>query len=70
MIEFLCTQIYVTTTRNGNDTNIQLDNVIRRVTANNKDEAMGKFLRSISHLKHQSKTDPQIYQLDQLITVK
>lgn len=66
MIEFLIVQQIVEQSV-GN--NITMNAIIRIVTAETKEAAIGKFVIATSHIKPEKKLELLVYQLNQVSTV-
>ena len=70
MKDYICSQQIVQKEEIiGNINNIDINVIIRRVKANSKEEAIGKFIIGTKKIDAVKKLDAECYLLDELLTL-
>lgn len=67
---YIATQITLVSSHISAGTiNNEWNTIVRRIEANSKEEAVGKFILGTNHIKAKEKLDLLIYELDNLIAL-
>ncbi len=53
----------------GNNANISMSNIVRQVSAENKESAIGKFVIATKNIKAHKKLDIECYDLSELLSL-
>lgn len=69
-MEYLCYQQMVMSSEIiGQNNNIKIDTIIRKVIADTPEEAVGKFILETNPIVAQKKLEPTVFMLEQLLQI-